>query len=130
MADDVDDQWDHQPTIEQATEALIAPIAAARLALPRGDGAHEAEQALLALCEDAKRLIHQQCRRIEQRRDSRSRRSWRRVLSEEQKQEAALKQQVIDAGYRSMAAKLHPDIGGSHDAMIRLNQVRDALKQR
>jgi hypothetical protein len=37
--------------------------------------------------------------------------------------------QLIDIGYKALATKLHPDKGGSRDAMSRLNQVRDRLKQ-
>ena len=40
-----------------------------------------------------------------------------------------LAQDLIDAGYRALATKLHPDRGGSKDAMSRLNRVRDELKQ-
>lgn len=40
-----------------------------------------------------------------------------------------LAQDLIDAGYRALATKLHPDRGGSKDAMARLNRVRDELKQ-
>lgn len=36
--------------------------------------------------------------------------------------------QLIDLGYRAMATRLHPDRGGSRDAMTRLNTVRDELK--
>jgi uncharacterized Zn finger protein (UPF0148 family) len=36
--------------------------------------------------------------------------------------------QLIDLGYRALATKLHPDRGGSRDAMMRLNHVRDELK--
>ena len=36
--------------------------------------------------------------------------------------------QVIDLGYRALATRLHPDAGGSRDAMARLNRVRDELK--
>jgi hypothetical protein len=42
-------------------------------------------------------------------------------------QELALK--LIDLGYRAMATRLHPDQGGSRDAMSRLNTVRDELKE-
>lgn len=37
--------------------------------------------------------------------------------------------QLIDIGYKALATKLHPDKGGSKEAMVRLNQVRDRLKQ-
>jgi len=36
--------------------------------------------------------------------------------------------QLIDLGYRALATRLHPDRGGSRDAMARLNIVRDELK--
>jgi hypothetical protein len=36
--------------------------------------------------------------------------------------------ELIDLGYRALATKLHPDRGGSKDAMARLNRVRDELK--
>jgi hypothetical protein len=36
--------------------------------------------------------------------------------------------QLIDLGYRALATRLHPDRGGSRDAMSRLNLVRDELK--
>jgi hypothetical protein len=36
--------------------------------------------------------------------------------------------QLIDLGYRALATRLHPDRGGSRDAMERLNVVRDELK--
>jgi hypothetical protein len=37
--------------------------------------------------------------------------------------------QLIDAGYRAMAKTLHPDMGGSHEAMTRLSTVRDDLRR-
>ena len=40
-----------------------------------------------------------------------------------------LANELIDAGYHSLAKLLHPDRGGSKDAMTRLNRVRDELKQ-
>ena len=36
--------------------------------------------------------------------------------------------QLIELGYRALATRLHPDRGGSRDAMARLNIVRDELK--
>jgi hypothetical protein len=36
---------------------------------------------------------------------------------------------LIDIGYRALAAKLHPDKGGSAEAMARLNKARDLLKR-
>jgi hypothetical protein len=36
---------------------------------------------------------------------------------------------LIDIGYKVLSTKLHPDTGGSTDAMKRLNRVRDQLKK-
>lgn len=36
--------------------------------------------------------------------------------------------QLIDIGFKVLATKLHPDTGGSREAMARLNRVRDLLK--
>ena len=40
-----------------------------------------------------------------------------------------LSHQLIDIGYKVLAAKLHPDMGGSDEAMARLNHVRKVLKE-
>jgi hypothetical protein len=37
--------------------------------------------------------------------------------------------QIIDAGTRAMALKLHPDAGGSHDAMSRLTVCKERLRK-
>lgn len=42
------------------------------------------------------------------------------------REEVAL--QVIESGYRAVAMKLHPDKGGSEQAMKELNSVRETLK--
>ena len=36
---------------------------------------------------------------------------------------------LIDIGYKVLSTKVHPDTGGNHDAMRRLNHVRDLLKK-
>jgi hypothetical protein len=62
-----------------------------------------------------------------------------RVNVEALKQDALAKQQeralqrklalsLIDIGYKALAAKLHPDKGGSREAMMRLNRVRELLR--
>jgi hypothetical protein len=48
---------------------------------------------------------------------------------EERDAERKLALLVIDTGFKALASKLHPDKGGSRDAMARLNRVRDRLKQ-
>ena len=50
----------------------------------------------------------------------------KRVEDREAQRKLAL--QLIDIGYKALATKLHPDKGGSRDAMARLNQVRDRLR--
>lgn len=49
--------------------------------------------------------------------------------AEERQTQRELALQLIDIGYKVLARKLHPDRGGSKDAMARLNAVRDRLKQ-
>jgi hypothetical protein len=39
-----------------------------------------------------------------------------------------LAEELVDLGYRALATKLHPDRGGTQNAMVRLNRVRDELK--
>jgi hypothetical protein len=53
------------------------------------------------------------------------------ALSRQQDRDAARKlaMQLIDIGYKALATKLHPDKGGSREAMMLLNEVRDRLKQ-
>jgi hypothetical protein len=48
--------------------------------------------------------------------------------AEERDAQRKLALQLIDIGYKALASKLHPDKGGSRDAMARLNAVRGRLK--
>jgi len=52
---------------------------------------------------------------------------------ERQQQEAAachkLAVELIDAGYKRLASKLHPDVGGSAEMMIRLGEAKKRLKR-
>jgi hypothetical protein len=41
-----------------------------------------------------------------------------------------LEQEIIATGYRALAAKMHPDKGGSAEAMARLNKARDRLRNK
>jgi hypothetical protein len=45
------------------------------------------------------------------------------------KAQCATALQLIDAGYKSLARKFHPDTGGSNDAMAQLSQQRDRLRR-
>src|SRR5262245_21954958 len=51
---------------------------------------------------------------------------------QDRKDEASLHQELavelVEIGYRALATRLHPDRGGTKDAMARLNRVRDELK--
>jgi hypothetical protein len=53
----------------------------------------------------------------------------RQARDDEVKLHRDLAEELIDLGYRALATRLHPDRGGSKDAMARLNRVRDELKQ-
>lgn len=52
----------------------------------------------------------------------------RQARDQEIKLHRELALQLIDLGYRALATRLHPDRGGSREAMSRLNLVRDELK--
>jgi hypothetical protein len=47
---------------------------------------------------------------------------------QERQAEQGLALRLIEIGYKVLAKELHPDKGGSRDAMARLNKVRDRLK--
>lgn len=53
----------------------------------------------------------------------------RQAEEKERATERKLALQLIDIGYKVLATKLHPDRGGSRDAMARLNRVRDNLRK-
>jgi hypothetical protein len=48
---------------------------------------------------------------------------------EELKEHSKLALQLIDIGFKALATKLHPDKGGSREAMAILNKVRRVLKE-
>jgi hypothetical protein len=52
----------------------------------------------------------------------------RTARAEEIRLHRELAEELIDIGYRALATRLHPDRGGSKDAMRRLNRVRAELK--
>ena len=63
-------------------------------------------------------------------RQAEARREAEYKLRQEQcEQRRKLAAQLIDIGFKALAAKLHPDKGGSGEAMMLLNEVRDELKQ-
>jgi hypothetical protein len=51
-----------------------------------------------------------------------------RNRAQERQLQRQLGEQLIDAGYKLLARKLHPDHGGTKDGMTRLNAVRARLK--
>jgi hypothetical protein len=52
----------------------------------------------------------------------------RQTQDDEVRLHRELAAELIDLGYRALATRLHPDRGGSKDAMRRLNTVREQLK--
>jgi hypothetical protein len=52
----------------------------------------------------------------------------RQARAEEMQLHRDLALELIDIGFKALATRLHPDRGGSRDAMRRLNRVRDELK--
>jgi hypothetical protein len=52
----------------------------------------------------------------------------RQAEAEEVRLHRELAIELVNLGYRALATRLHPDRGGSKDAMVRLHRVRDALK--
>jgi hypothetical protein len=52
----------------------------------------------------------------------------RQTREREAKMLRELSHRLIDIGYKVLASKLHPDKGGSAEAMARLNKVRSTLK--
>ena len=49
--------------------------------------------------------------------------------AEERELVRAMAKKIIAIGYRTMAAKLHPDSGGTNSAMSHLNNARDRLRR-
>lgn len=52
-----------------------------------------------------------------------------RSKEKESKLRQELAKQLIDIGYKVLATRLHPDHGGSKEAMVRLNIVRESLSK-
>jgi hypothetical protein len=48
----------------------------------------------------------------------------RQTQDEEIRLRRDLAKELIDIGYKALATRLHPDRGGSKDAMVRLNDLR------
>lgn len=59
-----------------------------------------------------------------------AKRPWREVLKMDGFDTALTDTGMVEARYRVLAKKAHPDAGGSHEAMAELNRARDeALKE-
>ncbi len=74
---------------------------------------------------------HEQVTNIVSRVDTETLNLKREELKRQEEREAQRKLalQLIDIGYKVLARTLHPDKGGSREAMSRLNAVRERLKQ-
>jgi Protein of unknown function (DUF3102) len=53
----------------------------------------------------------------------------RQVQDDEIRLRRALVGELFDIGYKALATRLHPDRGGSKDAMVRLNAIREQLTE-
>jgi hypothetical protein len=71
---------------------------------------------------------HEPVQRVVERVNTRALVADQQSRAKETKLIHALGHQLIDIGYKVLAAKLHPDKGGSAEAMARLNRVRQILK--
>jgi hypothetical protein len=61
---------------------------------------------------------------------TKGRRAWEdNPYVQERNAQRALAKRLTDIGYKALAKELHPDkVGGSHDAMARLNRIRGKLR--
>jgi hypothetical protein len=78
-------------------------------------------------------ILMMELQRREAARAERDRKAQQRQLEEERKlrkSHGTTEDLIISAGYRTLAAQHHPDAGGSHEKMTKLNQARDNLKTR
>ena len=72
---------------------------------------------------------HEPVRQITNRVNVEALASEERARKQEQQLIRQLGNQLIDIGYKVLATKLHPDKGGSAEAMGRLNSVRELLRR-
>jgi hypothetical protein len=80
--------------------------------------------------EETKSACEKETRYIEETRAMPARRQAGLSWMEEHEAQHNLGRRLVDIGFKELASELHPDkVGGSHDAMARLNRVRDQLKQ-
>lgn len=76
----------------------------------------------------ARQTAQQRIRDVTSRLDTEELGQRRQSRDDERDLHRQLALDLIDAGYRALAPKLHPDIAGSNRAMARLNRVRDELR--
>lgn len=53
---------------------------------------------------------------------------WRAEMGFDPSRPEAITLEIVEAVYQSLVKKRHPDAGGSHDAVVRLNLARDAAR--
>jgi malate synthase len=96
--------------------------------LSREEIVQQADALLRSLDEAAK--AREQEREARQARVAGNRRAFEEqhlARGEERAAQRELGTRLIDVGYRVLAKELHPDKGGSPDAMVRLSEVRKRL---
>jgi hypothetical protein len=42
----------------------------------------------------------------------------------------SMEERIVEAGYRTLSLKVHPDTGGSHEEMVELNATAEKLRRR
>jgi hypothetical protein len=79
---------------------------------------------------DARRFVggHKPIREFTKKIDVDSLRQDRQARDDEISLHRELALELVDVGFKALATRLHPDRGGSKDAMRRLNRVRDELR--
>jgi hypothetical protein len=79
---------------------------------------------------DAQRRAEEAARQHREWEQQRARREAQaRAEKAEREAQRELSIEITTVGYRLLAAKHHPDKGGSSEAMVRLNRARDHLKR-
>jgi hypothetical protein len=119
-------------SVAEAQEILVAAIRQARLDLPRRTSREKengavvrAELDLIAQCQWAIRSVAAETGKVRRRGYSRRTSGCLSTFCEG---DTDLARRVIDTGFKTLSKVLHPDKGGSPEAMAHLNAVNKVLR--
>jgi hypothetical protein len=133
-ADDLERKWLWGDTSEQKVrEHLKHVVPGWKSHIFRDEDAATIKARNDALAAARLPILMMELQRRETARAECGRKAQQRQLKEERKlrtSHGTTEDLIISAGYRTLAAKHHPDAGGSHEKMTKLNQARDNLKTR